>query len=940
MNWYKANATEVLEQLRTNRKTGLSSEEASKRLVDKGKNEIQQKQSKSALRMFIDSFKEPLVVILIVAVIIAILSSIYEFQVANNAEHGLANIYEAIAISLIVMINGGLSFYQTRSAQKSLDALKNMRQPQVRILRDQSWTTVPATEIVPGDIISFKSGDFIEGDVRFIKTAELQVNESQLTGESDAIEKNADAIEDDVDLADRVNMGFSGSMVVNGNAIAVVVATGMDTELGKIADLMESEEEGKTPIERSVHDLSKKLMLLAGGIIVFTVGFELVKQFMTMGEITVGDIAGISSTAIAIAVASIPDAMPVVLSIVLTIGAKILAKSKGLIKSLNSVETLGATTYIASDKTGTLTKNEMTVTRFYSNRKRFSVEGNGYTPFGDIIDDHTFETAEIKDYQRFFEIAALNNEAEIKPDNKQNWRPFGNPTDVSLVVMARKAEITRDKLLEKEGNRDIDVVRVIPFDSTRKMMTVVIKEGDRYYSLTKGAPDVIASRTDSAMINDKVVPISEVEQEIEGVILDFANDALRTIAITQREVTEQQAHDGTPEELEQGLTFLGIAGIIDPPREEVKAAVEKLRGAAVHVVMITGDHGATAKAIAKRLRIIDSDDAEVIVGSDIEKMTDAELAEKVLTTRVYARVSPEHKQRIVKQLQNHKEIVAMTGDGINNAPALKAADIGIAMGINGTEVTKDAADLILLDDKFTTIEASVESGRSIFCNILNFMRHELTTNVAEVLSLLLGVVLINTTIGNVTSVTPTLTALMVLWVNMISDSMPSFALGYDEPEANMMNQKPRNIEDSILANGMLGRVLLRGSVMGGMVFLAFIWAAMQGFSVAQAQTVAFLTLVFGQLWHVYDARSANTLFDRNPFSNSRLTLAVGFAATSSVLVTLIPFFNNVMGTAPLSMGLYLGIILISSLPTFLISGFKRFVLKSKSKFDRPVQLER
>ncbi len=344
-------------------------------------------------------------------------------------------------------------------------------------------------------------------------------------------------------------------------------------------------------------------------------------------------------------------------------------------------------------------------------------------------------------------------------------------------------------------------------------------------------------------------------------MLEFANDALRTISIAQREITKEAALNASSAELEQHLTFLGLVGIIDPPREEVRQSVKKLTDASVNVVMITGDHAMTAKAIAKQLGIIQSKDADVITGRDLEEMSDAQLSKRVLDTRVYARVTPEHKQRIIKQLQAHEQVVAMTGDGINDAPALKAADIGIAMGINGTEVTKDAADLILLDDQFTTIEKSVESGRTIFANILNFMRHELTTNVAEVLSLLLGVFLITSSIGQVTEVTPTLTALMVLWVNMVSDSLPSFALGYDEAESDVMKQRPRDAKQSILANGMLRRVLLRGGVMGGMVFAAFVWAAMQGYSVAQSQTIAFLTLVFGQLWHVYDARSVKTLFD-------------------------------------------------------------------------------
>ncbi|KRL22478.1 cation-translocating P-type ATPase [Lentilactobacillus kisonensis] len=924
MKWYSQSEKSVLETLETSRISGLNEEKVQLRHQEYGPNKLQTAKQEPAWKLFIKSFKEPLIIILLVATALALASATYDFKVTGDQQHAMASVYEAVAILLIVMINSGLTFHQTRSAQKSLEALSNMRQHHMHVLRDSNWISVAASELVPGDIVSVKSGDFIDGDLRWLKTAELQINESHLTGESDAINKDTTVVADDTELGDRTNMGYSGSTVVNGNGIGVVVATGMNTELGKISNLMQGIDDQKTPIEKSVHGLSKKLMIIAGLIILLTIGYDIAKQLLQVGAISIDSLAGISSTSIAIAVASIPDAMPVVLSIVLTIGAKMMADQKGLVKSLSSVETLGATTYIASDKTGTLTKNEMTVTRFWANGKVYDIEGNGYTPVGDFIREDG-QTVNNKDYQRFLEVAVLNNEAEIKPDDKQNWRPFGNPTDVSLVVLAAKQGIKRDALLEDQGSRDIDIVRILPFDSTRKMMTVVIKENGDYYSLTKGAPDVVKGLTTSAMIDGNAQPISEVADNIEETMLNFANNALRTISITQRRVTKQQALNAPSNELEQDLCFLGLVGIIDPPREEVRASVKKLTEAAVNVVMITGDHAATAKAIAKQLGIIKTDDARVITGRDLENMTEDDLATAVLATRVYARVTPEHKQRIIKQLQAHEQVVAMTGDGINDAPALKAANIGIAMGINGTEVTKDAADLILLDDKFTTIEKSVESGRTIFANILNFMRHELTTNVAEVLSLLLGVFLITSPIGRITEVTPTLTALMVLWVNMISDSLPSFALGYDEPEADVMKQRPRDANQSILANGMLRRVLIRGGVMGGAVFIAFIWAASQGFSIAQSQTIAFLTLVFGQLWHVYDARSARTLFDRNPFTNSRLTLAVGFAATSSILVTVIPFFNQVMGTAPLSMGLYVGIIILSALPTFILSGIKELV---------------
>ncbi|EEI72021.1 cation-translocating P-type ATPase [Lentilactobacillus hilgardii] len=928
MKWYDKSGDAIFKALSTSRMNGLTDRQVQKRLAEFGPNQLRTKENDPGWKLFLRSFKEPLIIILLVATVLALASAVYDFNVTGDHAHAMASVYEAAAILIIVLINGGLTFHQTRSAQKSLAALSSMRQHHMSVLRNGSWESIAADQLVPGDVVTVKSGDFIEGDLRWVKVSELQVDEAHLTGESEAISKTIVQLPEDTELGDRTNMGYSGSMVVNGNGIGVIVETGMNTELGRISDLMQDIGETKTPIEQSVHSLSKKLMLLAGMIILLTIGFDLVKSLMDNGAISVGDLAGTSSTAIAIAVASIPDAMPVVLSIVLTIGAKMLADNKGLIKSLSSVETLGATTYIASDKTGTLTKNEMTVTRFLTNGQVYQVEGKGYTPVGDFIKTNG-EPGSRKDFLRLLEVAVLNNEAEIKPDEKQNWRPFGNPTDVSLVVLGAKQGIKRDALLENQAGHDVDIIRVLPFDSTRKMMTVVIKENNDYYSLTKGAPDVVALRTKSVLMNGIVKKDETVEEEIQQTVLDFAGDALRTIALTQRKVTKDQALNASADELEKDLCFVGLVGIIDPPREEVKASIKNLSDASVNVVMITGDHAETAKAIAKQLGIIKREDARVITGRELEKMTDEQLSKLALDTRVYARVTPAHKQRIIRTLQAHQQVVAMTGDGINDAPALKAADIGIAMGINGTEVTKDAADLILLDDQFTTIEKSVKFGRTIFSNILNFMRHELTTNVAEVLSLLLGVFLITSPIGEVSEVTPTLTALMVLWVNMISDSLPSFALGYDKPEADLMKQKPRNTRQSILANGMLTRVLLRGSVMGGLVFLAFIWAASQGYSVAQSQTIAFLTLVFGQLWHVYDARSAKTLFDRSPFSNSRLTLAVGFAATSSILATLIPFFNNVMGTAPLTMPMYLGIILISAVPTFVLSGIKKLVIKMR-----------
>lgn len=913
-----AHKADVLRDLNTDRYSGLSQAEAKKRLAEGGPNALKESKPLPLWKQFLHTLKEPLVIILFVAIGLSLTSAAYDFWGRNDPSHATAALYESAAILLLILVNSGLSFWQARGAQKSMAALKSMAAHQANVLRDGDWQPVDAKDLVPGDIISVKMGDFLEADVRWLQVAELQVTEAHLTGEAEPITKQTHALTGDLDLGDRTNAGYSGSMVTHGNGIGVVVATGMDTELGHIATLLDQVATKKTPIEQTVAKLTKKLMLVALGVVLLTIALEIFKELQITGTLTFEAVAGALSTAIALAVAAIPDALPAVLAIVLTIGATMLTKNNGLIKSLNSVETLGATTYIASDKTGTLTQNQMTVTQFLANGATYHVEGVGYAPVGEIVPDVASHTP---GFTRFMLSAVLNNEAAIEETAPGQFKPFGNPTDVALTVMGAKAGVDQPELLDKNNALDIEIVRVLPFDSDRKMMSTVIKDGDQYQVLTKGAPDVILLHTDFVEEAGELVPLVQAQDRIEKQIVTFANQALRTIAVTVRDIDEQLAKHGSVAELEQHLTLLGIAGIIDPPRPEVKQSVATLKQAGVQVVMITGDHALTARAIAYKLGIVTDKSAPVIDGRMLQAMSDEELEEKAQTTRVYARVTPEHKQRIVHALQARQEVVAMTGDGINDAPALRAADIGIAMGINGTEVTKDAADLILLDDKFTTIEHSVEAGRTIFGNIKNFMRHELTTNVAEVLALLFGVVLMTSQVGQVSPTTPTLTALMVLWVNMVSDALPSFALGYDKPEADLMSLPPRNVHQSVL-KGMVARIFIRGIIMGGLVYVGFLWAATHGMSASEAQTVAFLTLVFGQLWHVFDARANRTLFRRNPLENGRLLLAVAFAASASLLVTVLPFFNTVMGTAQLSGWVYLGVIFIPALPTFILSGVK------------------
>ena len=917
MEIYQESKEAIFEKFSVTIQEGLTPAQVVLNREKYGENRLPEEKEPSYWKVFLKSFKEPIVIVLLGAVALSSISAFYSTYSQGNRKHGKEALYEAVAILLLIIINAVLNFWQELSARKSLKALKDMNSRSTIAVRSGVWQTISAVELVVGDIIKANVGDFVEADVRWVEANELQVVEAHLTGEADAISKTIDKIQELVELGDQINMGFSGSMVTNGKGVGIVIGTGQNTELGTIASLIQSVGHKQSPLQQTINQLTRIVMKLSLGIVAFTFLVGMIRA----GELSIESITDVLSTSIALAVASIPDALPAVLSIVLTIGATNMAKNKGVVKSLSSVETLGATSFICSDKTGTLTKNEMTVTKFYENGHYYSVSGLGYAPIGTIVEkDQNIPITRMDSL--FIKGVILCNDAAIKKV-KGMYQPFGNPTEVALIVLGEKLNSSREKLL-----MSMEIIRTLPFTSNRKKMSVVVKQGTSYFIYTKGAPDVLLTHCEGILMNGAIDSSKLAKNNFSKVFDTYAQEALRTLAVGYRLLSENEAINGTAEEVEQNLIISGVAGIIDPAREEVKLSIKTLHKATIQVVMITGDHEKTAQAIAYELGITSDQQARVIKGSMMEQMSDEELFKHVQKTRVYARVSPEQKQRIVRQLQQHGQIVAMTGDGINDAPALRAADVGISMGITGTEVTKEAADLILLDDNFTTIEKSVKGGRTIYGNIKNFMRHELTTNVAEVLSLLLGLLFFTQSIGEVSASTPTLTALMVLWVNMVSDAIPSFSLGYDVAESAIMLEKPRNPRDSILANYTWSRVLIRGIAMGVSVYVAFLMAAQYGMSSNQAQTVAFLTLVYGQLWHVFDARSSKTLFRRNPFENKYLVVAVLFAGLSSFLVTILPFFHTVMGTARLSKKVYLFVIIFPALPTLLLSGLKEvFTIK-------------
>ncbi|MFR4176699.1 MAG: cation-translocating P-type ATPase [Lactococcus raffinolactis] len=908
MEFYQQTVKNTLGILLTDERKGLNNNQVEANRTKYGANIIPQKKEDSYIKIFLKNFSEPIVIVLLGAALLSFISYYYTHFVEKSMGHGSESLYEAIAILLLIFINAVLGFWQEISARKSLNALKEMNSRYTNVLRDGIWSKIRSQDLVVGDIIKSEVGDFIEADVRWIETSELQVIETHLTGEPDSINKDTEEITTTVDIGDRSNMGYSGSIVANGQGIAIIVGTGEHTELGHIAELIQSVEGKKTPLQNTINKLTKTLMMISLGVVLVSLVFGIIKS----GSISIDSMTSTLSTSIALAVASIPDALPAVLSIVLTIGATKMARKNGLIKSLSSVETLGATSYICSDKTGTLTKNEMTVVKYYDNGIEYDVSGLGYSPEGEIKDVNN----DVLMNSEFLIGSVLCNDSTIESVNGK-YKTFGNPTEIALNVLGQKAGMFKNELLKSR-----EIIRTLPFTSNRKMMSVIVKKQDEYFIYTKGAPEILIEHGKSFLLKNSLDSSLHAKDSFIKVVDYYASKALRTLAVGYRKLSAEEAINANIQDLECNLIISGIAGIIDPPREEVRTSVEILKKSNIKVVMITGDHAKTAQAIATDLGIFSEKNDGVFKGSDIEKLTDDQLFEKVLTTSVYARVSPEHKQRVVKQLQRHGEIVAMTGDGVNDAPALRAADIGIAMGITGSEITKDSADLILLDDKFTTIEKSVEIGRTIFSNIKNFMRHELTTNIAEVLSLFLGLIFFTTQIKEVGVSTPTLTALMILWVNMVSDAIPSFSLGYDVAESNIMEEKPRDPKASILANYTWSRVLIRGIVMGFAVYFAFVWAAQYGMNSNQAQTVAFLTLVFGQLWHVFDARCSKTIYRRNPFGNKKLVLAVMFAGISSILVTVIPFFNTVMGTERLSFIVYTMVVFLPALPTLILSGVK------------------
>ena len=826
MIFYHETGENVLKELGSDASYGLTDEQVLQRKQQYGENRLREKKKKTNLQRFLDQFKDVMILILIGAALISFVVACVE---GNPKEF-----FEPALILLIVVVNAIMGVMQESKAEKALDALKGLSAPHARAIRNGVETILNASELVPGDIIRLEAGDFIPADARLLHSVSLKSEESALTGESVPSEKDARSIVDqNAPLGDRNNMIFSGCSVTYGTATAVVTATGMDTEMGKIANLLENEEEGQTPLQKKLAQLGKYLGILAiaACAIIFIVGI--------VNGIPVMEIF---MTAVSLAVSAIPEGLPAIVTIVLSIGVQRMDKKNAIIRRLPAVETLGSASIICSDKTGTLTQNRMTLVE-------------AYWDGGKTEKVSTQNSAEIR---RLLQYATLCCDGSIVFHGSEQQH-IGDPTETAIILAAHQNGITQESL-----SREYPRLAEIPFDSDRKLMSTVNRIDGQNIVIVKGAFDMMAQRCIQGDL-DTAKRITE----------EMSSSALRVLAVAYKKIDEVP-DSPTSDELENGLTFLGLVGMIDPPRPEAKEAVATCRKAGIKPVMITGDHVVTASAIAKELGILQPSD-RAITGSELDAMTDSQLDEQVENIAVYARVSPENKIRIVKAWQRKGQVVSMTGDGVNDAPALKAADIGCAMGITGTDVAKGAADMTLTDDNFATIVDAVREGRGIYANIKKVVGFLLGTNIGEIITVFAAMLLWHKT---------PLLSMQLLWINLVTDSMPAIALGMEAVEPDIMEQKPKPKNEGIFAHGLGVRVVLQGFMFGILTLIGFQVGEQVTGTLAGGQTMAFMVLALSQVVQAFNMRSVHSLFQIGFFGNHKLNWA---ALLSIVLVAIVLF---------------------------------------------------
>lgn len=861
---YAQNLDNVIQQLKTNPSSGLTDSEVLVRKNKYGYNKLKEEKKISTVQRFISQFKDVMIIILIIASITSFITTFQE----NNPE----KFFEPILILIIVIANAIIGTVQENKAEKSLAALSKLSAPQARVIRNGKESLIKSIDLVPGDIIKLESGDFVPADARLISSNDLKSEESMLTGESIASEKNfKDIVKENAPIGDRSNMVFSGCSITCGTATAVVTSIGMNTEVGKIAKLLNDNPNTQTPLQNKLAGLGKRLGIIAlvcCAIIFFIgliYGIPVMEIFMT---------------SVSLAVSAIPEGLPAIVTIVLSIGVQRMVKKNAIIRRLPAVETLGNTSIICSDKTGTLTQNQMTLVKVYTD----------YENHVESINDKK-NSSQVCNLLKLGTLCS-NGSINFESDREQH---IGDPTETSIIMAAHKNGFSKESL-----NQQYPRLREIPFDSDRKLMSTINKINGKNILIVKGAFDILISKCTSGNI--------ESAKKINNLM---SSQALRVLAIASKEI-ETIPEDLKSENLENNLTFLGLFGMIDPPRPEAKKSVSMCISSGIKPIMITGDHVVTASAIASKLGILQDGDI-AITGSELDLMNDAELDSKIDKISVYARVSPENKIRIVKAWQRKGKVVAMTGDGVNDSPALKAADIGCAMGITGTDVAKGASDIILTDDNFSTIVDAIKEGRRIYANIKKVVEFLLGTNIGELLSVFFSMLILKHS---------PLLSMQLLWINLVTDSMPAMALGMEKIESDAMKQKPRPKNEGIFANGLGLRIVLQGIVFSIITIIAFVFgkSSYQN-SIPAGQTMAFLVLALSQIVQAFNVRSKKSLFKIGPFTNKKLNFAALFSITLIAIVLFTPL-SSLFGFVFLSPQLYAIGVALSFVPLAVSECFK------------------
>jgi len=873
--WHAASIEGTARRLATDPKRGLATEEAARRLAADGPNELQRGAKISPLTIFAQQFRSLVIWVLIGAGVVSA---------------ALGELVDGTAILAIVVLNAAIGFFQEFRAERAVAALARLAAPRARVVRDGASALVPARDVVRGDLLVLDAGDLVAADARLLETSELRVDEAPLTGESEPVEKHIDLLPADTPLADRRNQVFFGTSIAAGSGRALVVATGMQTEVGDIARLLESASSGETPLQRKLDQVARRLLWACLAIVLLVFGLGWFRGSPLL-ELFLGGVS--------LAVAAVPEGLPAVVTVALALGVQRMVRRHALVRRLPSVETLGSTQVICTDKTGTLTVGAMTVRRVLTSENVYRVTGEGYAPVGTILSESGEPAPATGALRELLRAAAGCNDAEL---SMREDKPAitGDPTEAALLVVAAKAGIHR-ATLEAEEPR----LRTLPFDSDRKRMSVIRRREDAAWAYLKGAPEVVLERCTRIRTASDSEPLDDATRaRFRQAVALLAAEALRVLALAERRLPSEGEED-----VERDLIFLGLAGLQDPPRPEAREAVAKCRRAGIRSVMITGDHPATARAIAAELGILDAGD-EVLAGGELERMSDAELRERVERVRVYARVTAEHKLRIVRAWKGRGFVVAMTGDGVNDAPALREASIGIAMGITGTEVAKEASDMVITDDNFASIVAAVEEGRGIFDNVAKTLAYLLAGNAGE-----LALVLVATLAGYPLPLLP----IQLLWINLVTDGLPALALATDPIDPGVLDRPPRRPDAQLSDRSRLAGIALTGCLTAGVAFGVFVYEMASHGEIATARNAAFSTLVFAELLRAFGARSETKLVHEiGLFSNLRLFAIVAVSFGLQIWIHHAAALERLFGVQPISFRQCLAWIAIGSLPLMML----------------------